>query len=153
MKIAEALLLRSDLQKKMASLRERVGKYAVVQDGDQPHEDPNQLLKESFGVMKEFETLVCRINQSNAATKLADGRTLTEAIAVRDTLVSQHSLLVHAIAKSQKEPSRYSQSEIKWVATINVQSLQKQTEDLAKKIRELNVGIQETNWKHDLIES
>ena len=33
MKIAEALLLRADMQKKLASLRERIGRNAVVQDG------------------------------------------------------------------------------------------------------------------------
>ena len=152
MKIAEALLLRADLQKKTASLRERVGKYAVVQDGETSHEDPEKLMSEAFGVMKEFESLVCRINQSNSIIKLSDGRTLTAAIAARDTLVSQHSLISHAIASSQKEPDRYSRSEIKWVATLNVKSLQKQSEDIAKKIRELNVAIQETNWNNELVE-
>ena len=41
MKLAEALLLRGDMQKKLASLRERIGQNAVVQEGEQPHEDPN----------------------------------------------------------------------------------------------------------------
>ena len=44
MKIAEALLLRADMQKKLASLRERVGNNAVVQEGVAPHEDPAKLL-------------------------------------------------------------------------------------------------------------
>ncbi len=48
MKIAEALLLRSDMQKKLASLRERVGQNAVVQQGDEPHEDPTKLIKKHF---------------------------------------------------------------------------------------------------------
>lgn len=151
MKIAEALILRADLQKKSASLRERIGKNVVVQDGDTPFEDPDKLLKEAYSVLQEFETLVCRINQSNSVTKLPDGRTLTEAIAHRDMLAAKHSLLNHAIANSQKDPDRYSRSEIKWVATVNVQSLQKQTEDLAKKIRELNVAIQACNWESDLV--
>ena len=129
-----------------------IAKNVVVQDGDQPHEDPDKLLKEAFSVMQEFETLVFRINQSNSTTTLADGRTLTAAIAHRDTLVAKHSLLHHAINHSQKDPDRYSRSEIKWVAMVKVTSLQKQTEDLAKKIRELNVAIQETNWKSDLVE-
>jgi hypothetical protein len=33
MKLAEALLLRGDTQKKLASLRERVGRNCIVQDG------------------------------------------------------------------------------------------------------------------------
>ncbi len=150
MKIAEALLLRADMQKKLASLRERVGQNAVVQEGDQPHEDSSKLIKEAFSVLKEFESLVFKINQANLTNTLPDGRSLTQAIAQRDTLVTQHSLLQHAIASTQKEPDRYSMAEIKWVATLKVASLQKQTEDLAKKIREHNAAIQEANWNAEL---
>ncbi|MCR9116229.1 MAG: DIP1984 family protein [bacterium] len=150
MKLAEALLLRADMQKKLASLRERIGKNAIVQHGDEPHEDPEKLLEEAYAVLKQFESLVFRINQTNIHNTLPDGRSLTEAIAHRDTLVAQHSLIQHAIAHTQKEPDRYSMAEIKWVATLKVASLQKQTEDLAKKIRELNAAIQETNWKAEL---
>lgn len=152
MKVAEALLLRADMQKKLESLRERIGKNAVVQQGDKPHEDPIKLLAEAFAVLKEFESLVFRINQANLNNALPDGRSLSEAIAHRDTLVAQHSLIQHAIAHTQKEPDRYSMAEIKWVATLKVASLQKQSEDLAKKIRELNAAIQETNWKAELEE-
>ncbi|MUQ64514.1 septicolysin, partial [Acinetobacter baumannii] len=37
MKLAEALLLRSDQQKK-----KRINANVLVQDGDQPSEDPNE---------------------------------------------------------------------------------------------------------------
>ena len=152
MKIAEALLLRADMQKKLSSLRERIGKNAVVQDGDEPHEDASRLIGETFSVLKEFESLVVGINQANLQNKLPDGRSITEAIAHRDTLAAQHSLLQHAIASTQKEPDRYSRNEIKWVAMLKVGNLQKQSEDLAKKLRELNAGIQEANWRAELEE-
>lgn len=152
MKIAEALMLRADMQKKLASLRERVAKNAVVQQGDEPHEDPQKLIDEAFGVLRELERLVARINEANAATKLPDGRTLTEAIARRDTLAAQHSLLKHAAEASQAEPNRYGISEIKWVSMLKVSNLQRQSEDLAKSLRELNAAIQETNWKAELPE-
>ena len=83
--------------------------------------------------------------------KLPDGRTLTTAIARRDLLVQQHALLVASIAGCTKEPDRYGVREIKWVATLKVPKLQKQVEDLAKKIRELNGQIQQTNWKIDVV--
>lgn len=152
MKLAEALLLRADIQKKLASLRERVVANAVVQQGDEPHEDPNALMKEAFGAMDQLEQLVSNINRTNLSAKLADGRTLTDAIARRDTLASQHALVQAAIGGARKEPERYGVREIKWVATIKVATLQKQSDDLAKKIRELNGHIQETNWKSDLVE-
>jgi len=140
------------MQKKLASLRERVGQNAVVQEGDEPHEDPSKLIDEAFSVLKELESLVFRINQANLQNKLPDGRSLTEAIARRETLAARHSLLQHAIASTQREPDRYSMTEIKWVAMLKVGKLQKQSEDVAKKIRELNAAIQEANWQAELQE-
>lgn len=150
MKLAEALLLRADVQKKIASLRDRIVANAVVQEGDQPHEKPAELMKQAVGALGDLEELVTKINRTNGKTKLKDGRTMTQAIAHRDTLVAQHSLYVAAIGGSKKEPERYSAREIKWVATMEVAKLQKQVDDLAKKIRELNAEIQKTNWSADL---
>jgi hypothetical protein len=150
MKLAEALLLRADVQKKIASLRERVVANAVVQEGEKPHENPADLMKQAVGAIGELEKLVTKINRTNLKAKLADGRTLTDAIAHRDTLVAQHALYLAAIAGSKKEPDRYSPREIKWIATLEVAKLQKQVDDLAKKIRELNAEIQKTNWNAEL---
>ncbi len=150
MKLAEALLLRGDVQKKLASLRERIVRNGLVQEGNKPHEDPKELLKEASGVIDELEKLVLSINIANLKHKLPDGRTLTEAIAHRDNLIQQHALLQAAIGATQKEPDRYSVREIKWVATVEVAKLQRQSADLARKIRELNAKIQETNWSIDL---
>lgn len=152
MKLAEALLLRADMQKKLASLRERIVANAVVQEGDKPHEGPEKLLKEAIGVLGELESLIFRINRCNMSEKLADGRTLTEAIACRDALLQKHSLLQAAISGTRREPDRYSTREIKWVATLDVAKLQKQSDDLAGSIRELNAKIQETNWNVELKE-
>jgi hypothetical protein len=147
LKLAEALLLRGDMQKKIASLRERVVANAVVQEGEKPNEDPNQLLLEAVGALSDLEALVARINKTNLAAKLPDGRSLTDAIAKRDMLQQQHALLLAAAAGSRKEPDRYGVREIKWIAMMDVRKLQKQCDDLAKSIRELNGAIQETNWK------
>jgi hypothetical protein len=43
------------MQKKLASLRERVVANAVVQANDKPHEDPNALLRQAFGVATDLE--------------------------------------------------------------------------------------------------
>src|SRR5262249_43539102 len=129
MKLAEALLLRSDMQKKIASLRERIVANAVVQQGDKPHEAPDKLMKEAFGVIADLESLVAAINEVNLKAKLPDGRTLTQAIAHRDRLAADHALLTAAIAGSRKQPDRYGVREIKWVATMEVAKLQKQADD------------------------
>lgn len=150
MKLAEALLIRSDQKKKLASLRERIGKNARVQEGESPQEQINELIAESFSVLKEQQNLVRQVERANAHNKLADGRVLADALAERETLVQQHALLISAIAATQKEGDRYSQREIKWIAQIKVSSVQKQADDISAKIRDLNVRIQEANWRVEL---
>lgn len=150
MTLAEALLIRSDMQKKLVSLRERIAQSAIVQQGETPHEDPAKLLKEAVGVLNELEALTIRIDAANLQSKLPDGRTIASAVAHRAMLMQHHSLLAASIAATRKEPDRYSMSEIKWVATLPVAKLQAQSEDLARQIRELNALIQKTNWSIEL---
>lgn len=150
MKLAEALLLRADQKKKILSLRERIAKNALTQDGDAPQEDVAKLIAECFAVIGEQQTLVLRIDAANATGKLADGRPLPQALAERDTLMQQHSVLKHAVEATHDPAERYSMREIKWVSQIDVGAMQKQMEDLARKIRELNAGIQQANWQVDL---
>lgn len=150
MKLAEALAVRADIQKKISSLRTRIARSAMVQEGTPPGEDADKLLKEAFGAMDELSQLLVRINITNAKCKLADGRIITEAVAQRDMLIGRHSLLQHAIEASSKEPDRYSNAEIKWIACLPVAILHKQSDDVAKQLRELNLAIQQANWEIDL---
>ncbi len=46
MKIAEALALRSDIQKHLEQLKQRLVKNARIQEGDTPAEDPVELQSE-----------------------------------------------------------------------------------------------------------
>lgn len=146
MKLAEALLLRGDVQKKLASLRERISRNVLLQEGNAPHEDPNALLQEAMMAIAELEALVVTINVANLGNRLPDGRSLTAAIAFRDSLMQRHAVLQAAIGATQKEPDRYSVREIKWVAAVDVGILQKQSDELSRQIREINVRIQESNW-------
>ncbi|KCX73549.1 hypothetical protein J567_4320 [Acinetobacter baumannii 754286] len=57
MKLAEALLLRSDQQKKLASLKQRINTNVLVQEGDEPSEEPNDLIKQVFSLIQEFQKL------------------------------------------------------------------------------------------------
>lgn len=153
MKLADALLIRSDINKKMTSLNERIRGNCRVQDGEEPSEDPQMLLTEAFRIMQELEVLVCRINRSNQVIKLSNGKNMMEAIAERDRLTSQHHLLKTAAAACRIDTNYYSNSEIKWKVMLRVGSLEKQADDLSKKIRELNSAIQEANWSNELIEN
>ncbi|WP_370681961.1 DIP1984 family protein [Comamonas sp. GB3 AK4-5] len=150
MKLAEALLLRADQKKKLASLRERIARNAIVQEGEQPKEKVADLLAEATSTLQEQQKLVRTINAANEAAKLADGRLLADLLAQRDMLVAQHSLLSCAIDATHKDVDRYSQREIKWVPQIDVASVQKQADDVSRKIREVNVTIQAANWQIDI---
>lgn len=148
MKLAEALALRAEMQNKVAKLRERIGKAALVQEGDQAPEDAEKLLAECSGVITDLYALVARINRTNATVKLPDGRTMLDAIAERDRLKQQIALTSFAAGATvaDREASRYSPREIKWVAKLDAARLHKQTDDLSSKLRQLNGMIQEANW-------
>jgi len=135
MKLAEALLLRSDQQKKLASLKQRINANVLVQDGDEPSEDPNELLKQVFSLTQESQKLVYAIHQTNALAKLTDGRSLLALLTQRDELVERHKILTSAISNTQREPDRYSTREIKWHKVIPVSSLQKQSDDISAKLQ------------------
>ena len=150
MKLAEALLVRADQKKKLASLRERLVLNGRVQEGDQPHEDPEELLREAASVLQQQEDLLLRIDRANASTLLADGRSVLQALGRRDSLGTQHSLLSSLLERAKQETERYSSSEIKWRTTFSVKAIQKRLEDVARQMREINGHIQEANWKAEV---
>jgi hypothetical protein len=149
-KLAEGLLLRGDIQKKLSSLQARAQKYAVVQEGESPAEDPKEILREIDMVANELQRLVFAINKANLAHSIGNGATLTQALAERDALVLRHHILQTVADACVKPPERYGVKEIRWVTTLDVAALQKRVDDLAKQIRELNGAIQEAGWRVEL---
>jgi hypothetical protein len=150
MKLAEALLLRADVQKKLASLQARAQKYAVVQEGERPAEDPHAILQQIEVVAGEFQRLVLAINRANLQHKIGTGESITEALAKRDSLTLRHRILQSVLDVCAKPPERYGVKEIRWVTTVNVAEMQGLVDDLAKEIRELNAAIQEAGWQVEL---
>lgn len=151
MKLAEALLLRNDLQTKLASLQQRINNNVLVQEGDQPSEEPNVLLSNAFAVNIELHDLIKRIHSTNAQAISINGSSLLEVLNARDRLISQHRIVQQAIDNSRRENGRYSSSEIRWVKVISVSELQKQADEISAKLRQNNLEIQASNWQIDLI--
>ena len=85
MKLAEALSIRADLQKKVAQLKERIKESAKVQEGDEPCDNVEELYKELDDVLVQLEDLIYRINITNVQI-VQDGDSLTRLIAKRDVL-------------------------------------------------------------------
>ena len=84
MKIAEALILRADCQKRFAQLKTRLLNNARVQEGDQPAEEPQELIAEIERVAQELLDLIQRINKTNSSTIVEAGKTVSDLLAERD---------------------------------------------------------------------
>ncbi|MBP6113780.1 MAG: DIP1984 family protein [Acinetobacter sp.] len=151
MKLAEALLLRSDLQTKLASLQQRINNNVLIQEGDQASEDANALIQEAFSVNLELHQLIQRIHLTNAQAKSIEGNPLLAVLNQRDMLTQQHRVLQQAIDSSRRENGRYSSSEIRWVKTISVADLQKQADAISQLLRKNNLEIQASNWQVELV--
>lgn len=96
MKVAEALILRADVQKRIEQLRYRLRQSVIVQEVETPPEDPQEPLTEAERLTNQLAQLVARINRANLATTLAGGSTITEALARRDALQMRYSLIESA---------------------------------------------------------
>jgi hypothetical protein len=151
MKLAEALILRSDLQHRTEQLKQRILRNAKVQEGDSPAEDPNDLLKEFESMSKELTKLIQSINQTNSNTEIEKGVTLSDGLAQRDVLKIKHNIYSELAKAATVTHDRYSKSEVRFISTIKVAEIQKTADKLAKEHRELDSMIQEVNWKTELI--
>ncbi|MDQ3798101.1 MAG: DIP1984 family protein [Acidobacteriota bacterium] len=152
MKLAEALILRADSKKRFEQLRQRLFENIRIQEGDEPAEKPEALLKQIEVVADEFETLIKRINKTNSETEFSKGKTLTDAIAERDVLSMRANFYRGIASNAMENDYRYGHSEIKIVRTIDVAKIQKLADKLAQQYRELDSKIQQINWKTDLVE-
>lgn len=153
MKLAEALALRADLQKRISQLRSRLLQNALVQEGEQPAEDPQAMMADVARLLDEQATLITRINRTNLLTEVSAGMTVTAALARRDMLEEHHSILNGVADTASNRVSRYSKAEIRAVATVDVRALRQQIDVLAQQRRELDVSIQAANWGTELLES
>lgn len=151
MKLANALSQRSELQTRMNQLISRLNNNAQVQEGEQPAEDPEELLRELNEGYGQLEWLAAAINRTNSATKTEGGETLSDLLVRRDCLRGKLSALRNFLDNASALVRRRTVSEIKVKSTVNVRVLQKQVDELAKQLRELDEAIQEKNWTTELL--
>lgn len=152
MKLAEALILRADLQKRIEQLKERLSRSSKVQENESPPEDPQELLKELTSLIRQLESIIKKINKTNASVSFSENETIVDALVKRDMLGLQRSVLANLIQEASIQQDRYSPSEIKFYPTVDIAQLQRKVDQLAKEYRILDTKIQELNWKTDIIE-
>ena len=142
MKLANALSQRAELQTRIRQLENRLYNNAQVQEGEQPSEDPEDLLRELEEDYSRLEELISAINRTNNTAKLQDGTTLSDLLARRDCLKGRLGILRNFLDSA---------SEIRIKSTVDVRRLQKQVDGLSKDLRELEETIQEKNWTTELL--
>ena len=152
MKLAEALLERSECQERLHVLENRIQANLKVQEGDAPHEDPRALLREAAEVSERLCTLVQRINRTNQALELEEGVTLSDALARRDMLRQRRQFLSSLAQSARERDYRLTHSEVKMRLTLDLGALQKEIDALSKAYRELDTRIQGLNWTCELLE-
>ncbi len=149
MKIAEALALRADCQRRLEQLKQRLVRNAKVQEGDEPSEDPVTLLAEFEEVSGQLLSLIQGINRTNAVSSLG-ASTMTDALARRDVLRLSQDVYRELAQAASVSQARTTRSEVKFRSTVSVVAIQKKADELAKEHRELDAQIQEANWRLDL---
>ena len=149
MKLAEALSIRKDLQKRIDQLQVRLCRNAKIQEGDEPAEQPSELLKELNTCLNQLQNLILKINEANIRI-VKDGRSLTEMLAEREVLLKRIGVLREVFATASQSQDRYSRSEIKFVSTVDVKDLNKTIDGYSQQLRKLDIAIQQLNFSEEV---
>ena len=151
MKLAEALLFRSDLQKRLKQIEARLVNNAKKQGDEPPSEDPNALLDEFDECNKQWEELVQKINKTNSFTKTDTGHSITDLIIKRDAIRQKIHVLQKLSENATVTLDRYSRSEVVYRSSISVPEIQNQIGEKSREYRELDTKLQGLNWITELI--
>lgn len=150
MKLAEALLLRSEYQKRIENLQSRIMGNLKVQENEKPHEDPKALLDEALDLSDQLCLLIKQINARNNVATLPSGQTLSEALTQRDMLMKKRNLLADIAGRANEKDYRLTHTEVKMCITLSISELQKQVDEFSRCFRELDTQIQALNWTVEL---
>lgn len=149
MKLAEALQERADLKRKIEQLKVRMQNNALIQEGEEPSEDPAELLKELDSSVDRLQELTTAINMKNCET-VVNGKTVTELIAEKDCLKIKYDSYCRLVDAASRKINRYSNTEIKVISAVDVKSLQKKADETAKQLRLTDNAIQACNWTAEI---
>jgi hypothetical protein len=152
LKLAEALSIRADLQRKVHQLKERILRNAKIQVDEKPAEDPKELLLELDIASKEVVVLIKKINQTNSTLQFDENNTMADILIEREQLASLRDLHRELAKQATVSQDRYKKLEIKFMPAVDVRHIQKVADGYAKQFRELDVKIQTLNWTEDLVD-
>src|SRR5690625_296577 len=148
MKLAEGLLLRADLIKKIDHLQNRIRPVLIVSNDRVPQEDPNKLLAQLRNAILELETLVVRINKTNNETYIEGEGLLMEALAKRDAL----KMLSEKLRNISYDAQVNNTGETELKTTIDIKKLQIEMDHTGRAFREIDSKIQVSNCHTEIHE-
>lgn len=152
MKLAEALQERADINRNIEQLKSRLNNNVLVQEGEQPAEEPEKLKRELDTCIDRLTYLIAHINQTNGETRI-NGQSLTELIAKKDALSLKISAYKEVVYTGSQTSYRARNTEIKIKPAISVVDWQAEIDKMAKELRLLDNKLQESNWNTELIEA
>ena len=152
MKLAEALSLKKDLEKRISDLKERLDNTVRVQEGDEPAENPTELLTELDRCLGQLERLIYNINVTNMKIVDEEGNSMTKLLAERDVLNKRIGIMRSTFNRAASYGDRYSRNEVRSVATIEAKPLRQELDKFSKQYRALDMTIQRLNFTYDLEE-
>lgn len=148
MKLANALSQRGELQTHIRQLEGRLMNNALVQEGEEPAEDPTELRAD----YARLETLISAINRTNDRTSAGEGKSLSDLLAERDCRRGHLAVLRNFLDSASATVSRRTVGEIRIRSSVSVRELQRDVDAQAKALRELEERVQELNWTTELLE-
>lgn len=147
MLIAEALVLRSEYKTLLSNLERRIRKNSkVYEEGDNPNENLENLIKEYSEVREKLRDLIIKINHTNLTTKLPNGMFVADAIAYKNALMDEKNMLDSIMHESMGSSYR----DEKTYPVMDIKDIQKEISKFSKEYREVNTAIQLSNWQTSL---
>lgn len=147
MKLAEALLLRADIMRKIEHLQNRITPVLIVSDDKLPQEDPDKLIAQLRKAIQDLESLTVRINRTNNETKIEGEGSLMEALAKRDSL----KMLSEKLRNIRYAAQLNNSSEKNLKTTVDIKRLQVEMDQTGRAFRDIDSKIQGLNWLTELI--
>lgn len=146
MKLAEGLLLRADLMKKIEHLQNRIIPVLIVSEDKKPQENPVELLAKLRNAIQDLESIIIRINKTNNETLVEGEGSLMEALAKRDSL----KMLSEKLRNFRYAAQINNIGETNLKSTVDIKKLQIEMDQTGRAFRELDSKIQEINWLTEL---
>lgn len=150
MKLAEALIERADLQKRLQELRIQITSNLQVEEGEKPEETVKELMRQFEEMSERLTSLVDLINRTNSQIDTPKGK-ISYLLARRDSLAQIKNQYQNLAGHTS--PMRYGRSkeDVKYVLTFSPKEMRKKADALAKEHRELDTFIQGLNWTTELL--